>query len=349
MQEELRLTKSLNTAGQQNADTKSLHVLQDTAEFPIAHLDPQTSGSSAEDPPQEEQEPSAEPPRIVDDSTLKSRNKRESRRKRELEQATFSLELLKVRSGSLPNSDQTEISDDVLPVQDSECLAASPQASLDSQESFEILNVHDEELETSEHPHQMSASEKSEPMEVHQNEDSLDPVQSTPPSLKPRFYIPDEESSPLRSVPRTPTSGRQVQEKKESVIVIISLQKENSVEQKSLETLQKLEKETVEIPATVHMERFPEDRWNGEATLDLPNLQSTPKPPTNRDLSTSLPTSQPVHLDQRAETSVEEVTSESKKEAHAQKKVTQSISISMKEKPSNLAFPPKRSRLTFSK
>ncbi|XP_056595121.1 unconventional myosin-IXAb isoform X3 [Triplophysa dalaica] len=349
LQEELRLTKSLNIAGHQNAVTKSLHVLQDNAEFPIAHLDPQTSGSSAEDPPQEEQEPSAEPPRIVDDSTLKSRNKRESRRKRELEQATFSLELLKVRSGSLPNSDQTEISDDVLPVQDSECVAASPQASLDSQESFEILNVHDEELETSEHPHQMSASEKSEPMEVHQNEDSLDPVQSTPPSLKPRFYIPDEESSPLRSVPRTPTSGRQVQEKKESVIVIISLQKENSVEQESLETLQKLEKETVEIPATVHKERLPEDRWNGEATLDLPNLQSTPKPPTNRDLSSSLPTCQPVHLDQRAETSVKEVTSESKKEAHAQKKVTQSITISMKEKPSNLAFPPKRSRLTFSK
>ncbi|KAA0724729.1 Unconventional myosin-IXa [Triplophysa tibetana] len=349
LQEELRLTKSLNTAGHQNSVMKSLHVLQETAEFPIAHMDPQTSGSSAEDPPQEEQEPSAELPRIVDDSTLKSRNKRESRRKRELEQATFSLELLKVRSGSLPNSDQTEISDNLLPVQDTECVATSPQASLDSQESFEILNVHDEEVETSEHPHQMYPSERSEPMEVHQIEDSLDPVQSTSPFLKPRFYIPDEESSPVKSVQRTPTSGSQVQEKKESVIVIISMQKENSVEQKSPETLQKLEKETVEIPAAVHQETFPEDRWNGEAILDLPNLQSTPKPPTNRDLSTSLPTSQPLQLDRRAETSVQEVTSESKKEAHAQKKVTQSISISMKEKPSNLAFPSKRSRLTFSK
>ncbi|XP_057185155.1 unconventional myosin-IXAb isoform X4 [Triplophysa rosa] len=344
LQVKQRPTKSLNIAGRQNTVTKSVHDLQDTAEFPIAHLYPQTSGSSAEDPPQEEQEPSAEPPRIVDDSTLKSRNKRESRRKRELEQATFSLELLKVRSGSLPNSDQAEISDGVLPVQHSECVAASPQASLDSQESFEILNIHDEELETSEHPHQMSASEKSEPMEVHQNEDL-----TTPPSLKPRFYIPNEESSPVKSVPRTPTSGRQVEEKKESVIVIISMQKENTVEQKTPETLQKLEKETVQIPAAVHQETFPKDQWNGDATLDLPNLQSTPEPQTNRDSSTSLPTSQPLQLDRRVETSVQDVTSESKKESQAQKKVTQRISISMKEKPSNLAFPPKRSRLTFSK
>lgn len=288
------------------------------------------SASSSEDLPQNEREHSTEHPRTVDDSTLKSRNKRESRRKRELEQATFSLELLKVRSGSLPNSDQTETSDDVLPVQNAECVPSSPQASLDSQESFEILNVHNEELETSERPHQTSASE---PMEVNQNKDSSDPVQPSPPSLKPRFYIPDEDSSPVKSV--TPTSG-QVKEKKESVIVIISMQKENSVEHKSPETLEK--------EAAVHQETLPEDRWNGDATRDLPNLRSTPEPQT-----TSLPTSQALQLDGRAGTSLQEVTSESKKEVQAQKKVTQSISISMKEKPSNLAFPPKRSRLTFSK
>lgn len=329
MREQQTLKKSLNAEEHLNNVTRSLHV--HTTEVQT-HMDTQTSGSSAEEPPPEEREQSAEPPRTVDDSTLKSRNKRESRRKRELEQATFSLELLKVRSGSLPNSDQTEISDDALSVRTSERVPPSPRASLDSQESVEIIDVRDEEPEISERP----PSEKSQPMEVNQSEESCDQVQPSPPSLKPRFYIPDEESSPVKSAPRTPTNSRQVREKKESVIVIISMQKENSVEQKSLEQ--------AEVPPTaVHQKALPEDRWNGDAALDLPNLQSTPQ----SDLSTSLPTSQPLQLDRRAETPVHEATS--KMEVQAQKKVTQSISISMKEKPSNLAFPPKRSRLTFSK
>uniref|UniRef100_A0A8C1SVW5 Myosin IXAb n=1 Tax=Cyprinus carpio TaxID=7962 RepID=A0A8C1SVW5_CYPCA len=45
--------------------------------------------------------------RSVDDSTMKSRSKRESRRQRELQHATFSLELLKVRSASV---DETALS-----------------------------------------------------------------------------------------------------------------------------------------------------------------------------------------------------------------------------------------------
>uniref|UniRef100_A0A673AH63 Myosin IXAb n=1 Tax=Sphaeramia orbicularis TaxID=375764 RepID=A0A673AH63_9TELE len=48
-----------------------------------------------------DQEEDSERIRTVDDTSLKSRSKRESRRMRELEQAQFSLELLKVRTGSL--------------------------------------------------------------------------------------------------------------------------------------------------------------------------------------------------------------------------------------------------------
>uniref|UniRef100_A0A9J8AFI5 Myosin IXAb n=1 Tax=Cyprinus carpio carpio TaxID=630221 RepID=A0A9J8AFI5_CYPCA len=68
----------------------------------------------------------AEAPRSVDDSTLKSRSKRESRRQRELQQATFSLELLKVRSASV---------DDALPAQIPLCTHLPSE----SQDSCELL------------------------------------------------------------------------------------------------------------------------------------------------------------------------------------------------------------------
>ncbi len=87
----------------ENTVSKSLHAQQNPAEAQEEKLQTQ----------------SAEPPRSVDDSTLKSRSKRESRRQRELQQASFSLELLKVRCGSVDD-------------------APIPRPS-DSQESFEIL------------------------------------------------------------------------------------------------------------------------------------------------------------------------------------------------------------------
>nr|XP_055048049.1 unconventional myosin-IXAb isoform X2 [Misgurnus anguillicaudatus] len=319
LREQQRQKKTLEAEEHLNTEMRSLHVHQNTFEVQMTQPDMEISKPLSEEPPQEEQEKrSVDPPRPVDDSTLKSRNKRESRRKRELEQATFSLELLKVRSGSLPNSDQTEISV-------GEHLPSSPHASLESQDSFELLISHNEKPETSEHPPQ-----KSEPMEVNRNECS-----PSPPSCKPCFYIPDEESSPAKSAPGTPNGTKQLREKKESMIVIISMQKDQS----GIKAPQKPETDAMEIiPAA---ETLSEDQWNGVHAL--PKLQSTSTTETqsNLSLSSSQPTSQPLQLDRRVETTGQEVTSEA-----SQKKVTQSISISMKEKPTNLT---KRSRLTFSK
>uniref|UniRef100_A0A672SL03 Unconventional myosin-IXa-like n=1 Tax=Sinocyclocheilus grahami TaxID=75366 RepID=A0A672SL03_SINGR len=146
----------------------------------------------AQQNPPEVQEERGEPLRSVDGSTLKSRSKRQSRRQRELQQATFSLELLKVRSASV---------DDALP-------APSPLSRhlpSESQGSFELLGC-----------------PEPEPME--ENQSSL-------ASFKPHFYIADEDSSPLK----------QAREKKESVVVIIRMQKEIPVDQSSLEALQKHE------------------------------------------------------------------------------------------------------------
>ncbi|XP_067293099.1 unconventional myosin-IXAb isoform X2 [Pseudorasbora parva] len=279
-----------------NTVTKSLHAPQNTSEELLKLEEVQENQST-------------EPPRPVDDSTLKSRSKRESRRQRELEQATFSLELLKVRSGSMPNSEPDSFAE--IPV--SKHLPSSPQASTDSQESFEILH-NEEELAK----HQVS---KPEPMEENQ---------TSPASFKPHFYIADEDRSPLKSAPQTPTRA----EKKESVVVIISMQKENPVDQSSLKALQSLEMETDEIQQ--------ESLSNGASALDHPDLHSTPEP-LNHGLVTST-ASKPLQLDSR-EAAPE--TSESKKDVQ-KKFVSQSISISMKEK-ANRAFSPKRSRFTFSK
>uniref|UniRef100_A0A8C1UQ54 Myosin IXAb n=1 Tax=Cyprinus carpio TaxID=7962 RepID=A0A8C1UQ54_CYPCA len=100
---------------------------------------------------------SAEAPRSVDDSTLKSRSKRESRRQRELQQATFSLELLKVRSASV---------DDALPAQIPLCTHLPSE----SQDSCELLGE-PEPMEESQSrlapfkPHFYIADEDSSPVE----------------------------------------------------------------------------------------------------------------------------------------------------------------------------------------
>uniref|UniRef100_A0A9J7ZKM1 Myosin IXAb n=1 Tax=Cyprinus carpio carpio TaxID=630221 RepID=A0A9J7ZKM1_CYPCA len=68
--------------------------------------------------------------RSVDDSTMKSRSKRESRRQRELQHATFSLELLKVRSASV---DETTLSRRPPPDSPDSCELKQVQEKRDSQ------------------------------------------------------------------------------------------------------------------------------------------------------------------------------------------------------------------------
>lgn len=246
-----------------------------------------------------EEKQSAEPPRSVDDSTLKSRSKRESRRQRELEQATFSLELLKVRSGSVSKSE---------PV--SKHLPSSPQASTDSQESFEELAQVSMQMSENSAKLEKELEQVSKPEPMEEN-------QTSPASFKPHFYIADDEGSPAKSSPSR-------SEKKESVLVIISMQKENPVD---------LEPE--------HDQQMAAEDRQQEFLLsdDHPHAHSTPEPQTHHGLVTSS-SSKALQLDSR-EAAV------TKKDVQ-KKFVSQSISISMTEK-ADLAVSPKRSRLTFSK
>ncbi|XP_060770576.1 unconventional myosin-IXAb isoform X2 [Neoarius graeffei] len=332
---------------------ESLHKLQNLSDTQTTCLDSrisqQSSVASQECRMDTETLPS-ELSRPLDDSTLKSRAKRESRRKRELEQATFSLKLLKVRSNTLPLSDETEnkVSSKAPP------LCSSLQSSLDSHGSFELLSVDDMELEAtdlqrhdplSKNQSALVEGNKSAVKLVPESEKSQ-PKKPEPTSLvhagqstsKPLFYISDEASSPAHSEPHTPSKLKSVREKKESLVFVISMQKESPVDQSSLDALESLEKEAEWRPG-----------------FDQQKIASSSTQPGNtpRDHSTIQPS--PASSSGTTRIIAQQMASQPRKEEdavkmQAQKKtVAHSISISMKGKATSLAFSPKRSRLTFSK
>ncbi|XP_026057844.1 unconventional myosin-IXAb isoform X3 [Carassius auratus] len=184
--------------------------------------------------PAEAREEKGEAPRSVDDSTLRSRSKRESRRQRELQQATFSLELLKVRSASV---------DDVLPAQT--------------------------------------------PLSRHLPSESHDEN----PSLKPHFYIADEDSSP----------AEHALENKENQESVVEMEK----------ALQK--------PDTINSDE------SHRETHDRSNGLCSPDPPEPQTITPS--SSKPLQLDSRD--SVREASPEPKKQVQ-KKIIAQGVSMKEK-------------------
>ncbi|MFT7816615.1 unconventional myosin-IXa isoform X1 [Arapaima gigas] len=202
-----------------------------------------------------------ERPKVPDDPSQKTRAKRESRRKRELEQAKFSLELLKVRSagGVSPTEEQQwppEVAvDDV----------HSPQGTPDSQSSkgsFELLSIDDHlkdkqsVVEMEDDSHLLGMAEQPEisprspsPTDVWALDGLSTKLQTASSCLAtlqktqnnfPTFYIPPQEESPLSSQPteqfsviQSDDAGKPLKEKAEScrrpVVVVISMQKETAV------------------------------------------------------------------------------------------------------------------------
>uniref|UniRef100_A0AAR2KR15 Myosin IXA n=1 Tax=Pygocentrus nattereri TaxID=42514 RepID=A0AAR2KR15_PYGNA len=142
--------------------------------------------------------------RALDDSTLKSRAKRESRRKRELEQATFSLELLKVRSNNIPLSDQPVASIENTASLKAPPLHSSPQSSLDSHGSFELLNVDDVELEETDihHHPDPSLEDQSIPMEVNKSESESEKAPVRKLELSSPVHSGQTTSKPLGGRPK---------------------------------------------------------------------------------------------------------------------------------------------------
>lgn len=199
--------------------------------------------------------------RPFDDSNLKTRAKRESRRMRELEQAKFSLELLKVRStgGTSPSEDRRwsmELANDG---------ALSPQGTPDSQSSkgsFELVSMDDYAKEkvpcdeagdsnssfTTPPQHEMLPSSPKLPFPLKPlaigalsnspkaKPDNLPALSKLENSL-PTFYTPQLENSSIfakssidSSTSQHQSSEMQVKARRESsfrpVVVVISMQKD---------------------------------------------------------------------------------------------------------------------------
>uniref|UniRef100_A0AAR2K1E0 Myosin IXA n=1 Tax=Pygocentrus nattereri TaxID=42514 RepID=A0AAR2K1E0_PYGNA len=204
--------------------------------------------------------------RTLDDSNQKKRAKRESRRMRELEQAKFSLELLKVRSAQ--EFDERRWSID-LPSEG----VQSPQGTPDSQSSkgsFELLSMDDypkdrapyaeaedlgspssapEEFETfCSIPRSVLLLDSLAP-ESPKKEPALKPVLPKLENSLPTFYIPPVDGSstvtkPSMDIASSTTQpeslAKSLKDRRESsrrpMVVVISMQKETSLTEGGIKT-----------------------------------------------------------------------------------------------------------------
>ncbi|XP_030620550.1 unconventional myosin-IXAa [Chanos chanos] len=206
--------------------------------------------------------------RTLDDSNQKTRAKRESRRMRELEQAKFSLELLKVRSTSgVATSDERRWSMELM----SES-AHSPQGTPDSQSSkgsFELLSVEDypkdkpvtaeaEEISSLSSGQDQQEFFSSSPKSTHPLEPVPQGVLSSSPKVEtashpstpklenslPTFYVPPVESISTVQKPSedSESPSKPVKERRESsrrpLVVVISMQKETVLDEAEMKHLE---------------------------------------------------------------------------------------------------------------
>lgn len=199
--------------------------------------------------------------RTLDEPSQKTtRAKRESRRMRELEQAKFSLELLKVRAtggGASPPSEERRWSLELVP---SSPPFRSPQGTPDSQSSkgsFELLDLDEEPPKAVEEaldseelcspPPEADVESESSDAGHAQTDPPASPAAPHPPKIEnylPTFYVPEggdgadisrrpaEEprQNAEASVLTSETVTRPLKERREStrrpVVVVISMQKE---------------------------------------------------------------------------------------------------------------------------
>ncbi|XP_027889196.1 unconventional myosin-IXa-like isoform X13 [Xiphophorus couchianus] len=340
-------------------------------------LDVSVSADSSEelDPTKTDRDDDSERSRSTDEMSHKSRSKRESRRMRELEQAQFSLELLKVRTTSIGGSlleDAT--ADSSLAQTDDRHQRLSPQGSLASHGSFEMLSV--DEMET-----------EGRPLEILRDSNHNEkPVKELrPEGPRATFYIPSDQS-PVNK-PNLGSPSRSVKDRKESVsrrpvVVLISMQKESPVEEGELLAAHTLEGASQTGPfdsstapsegvgAPTHKEQptevFP------HAKRDVAGAEKPSKLPTqalreeNPEEPALCPPKVDVQIGQKSSVSTvlpgkqERKTVRPAQEApspildtkppKAQKKSSaQTVIVNMVEKPSSTVFSPPRRKLPFSK
>uniref|UniRef100_A0A3B5Q1M1 Myosin IXA n=1 Tax=Xiphophorus maculatus TaxID=8083 RepID=A0A3B5Q1M1_XIPMA len=337
-------------------------------------LDVSVSADSSEepDPTKTDRDDDSERSRSTDEMSHKSRSKRESRRMRELEQAQFSLELLKVRTTSIGGSlleDATP--DSSLAQTDDRHQRLSPQGSLASHGSFEMLSVDEMEME-------------GRPLEILRDSNHNEkPVKELrPEGPRATFYIPSEQSPANLGSPSRSVKDRKESVSRRPVVVLISMQKESPVEEGELLAAHTLEGASQTGPfdsstapsegvgAPTHKEQptevFP------HAKRDVAGAEKPSKLPTqalrgeNPEEPALCPPKVDVQISQKSSVSTvlpgkqERKTVRPAQEApspildtkppKAQKKSSaQTVIVNMVEKPSSTVFSPPRRKLPFSK
>lgn len=277
--------------------------------------------------------------RSADEMSHKNRSKRESRRMRELEQAQFSLELLKVRTtsvgGLLPETSAPE--SDILELENQQ--RPSPQGSPMSHGSLEQLGGEDMESE----------SQETAPQEythtLHEGLRDSD-YNEKPPGQEegPRatFYIASDQS-PVHE-PKFKSPSKLYKDRREStsrrpVVVLISMQKESPVEEQKLLAAQThqgaLETQAASLISSV----------TPIAGLEVTSeIKEPPGPDAHLEPPLSACGPSP-ELPRQAPSPVLDT-----KPPKAQKKSSsQTVIVNMVEKPTNTVFSPPRRKLPFSK
>ncbi|XP_077373722.1 unconventional myosin-IXAb-like isoform X2 [Festucalex cinctus] len=347
----------------------------------LASLEPETvqnlCGEPAEDSALAEKD--SDRSRSVDEASHKTRSKRESRRIRELEQAQFSLELLKVRSGNVGAPPQAETGPDrgTCPLEDHR--GPSP---LGSHDSFEMLAVQDVETEgsggfgsRSAAPRECSISDQRAQEPARDSNHNEKPNMESPLRTEvPRatFYIASDQS-PVRE-PKCESPGRSSNDRRESasrrpVVVLISMQKESPVEEGPL--VPQTPERTSQDRATPARSKqsgteAPNERTT-QSTFGEGNSSAVPSS-TTRAASPELPglcssevdikkipsepksSVSPIQAGQSEKKTVPPGPLLDAKPPKTQKKISaQSVIVNMTEKPSNVVFSPPRRKLPFSK
>uniref|UniRef100_A0A3Q1BCT0 Myosin IXA n=1 Tax=Amphiprion ocellaris TaxID=80972 RepID=A0A3Q1BCT0_AMPOC len=205
-----------------------------------------------------EKEEDSERSRSIDDTSHKNRSKRESRRMRELEQAQFSLELLKVRTitvgGSLP--------EDLVPNTSACQVDDHHRHSPATHGSFELLSVEDMETEGSqliapqEQPQTLDGQIHERLRDSNHNEKPLTEPLTKVEGPRATFYIASDQS-PVHE-PKFESPSKSHKERREStsrrpVVVLISMQKESPVDEGELLAAQTLDRAPDTVAASSQM------------------------------------------------------------------------------------------------
>lgn len=296
----------------------------------------------------------------ADEAAHKNRSKRESRRMRELEQAQFSLELLKVRTTSVGGALQEDGG------QPEDQRRLSPRGSPASHGSFELLSVEDMDTDAA----RPSAEQPAEEFGDSNHSEEKPPNHEEGP--RATFYIPSDQS-PVHQ-PKLDSPAKSAKERRESVsrrpvVVLISMQKESPVEDGELLAAQVLDG----VPAC-------ESHTIPIAGLEVASAAEPPHPTRTgaREGAFGVGTSPSAHgsaaegarscssevqmvtkpkdaaatKERKASRPAQEAPSPvlDTKPPKAQKKSSaQTVIVNMVEKPSNTMFSPPRRKLPFSK